>query len=79
MSSPIIRVANLGKKYVLDTKGIIGKPYRRLSEDLVEAIKRPFCKAGQSANGRLKKEEFWALRNVSFEVGSGRGHWHYRA
>ncbi len=71
MWSPIIRVANLGKKYVLDTKGIIGKPYRRLSEDLVEAIKRPFCKAGPSANGRLKKEEFWALHNVSFEVGAG--------
>jgi lipopolysaccharide transport system ATP-binding protein len=41
MSSPIIRVENLGKKYTIRHQGG-GPRYRRLSEDIVAAIKRPF-------------------------------------
>jgi lipopolysaccharide transport system ATP-binding protein len=68
---PVIRVENLGKKYTIQHQTGGGGGYRRLSEDLVEAIKRPFCKAKPHANGCPKNEDFWALRNVSFEVQQG--------
>jgi lipopolysaccharide transport system ATP-binding protein len=78
---PIIHVENLGKKYAIHHQGAGGHGYRRLSEDLVEAIKRPF-RSLLSAPRSLapdtshltpasSSEEFWALRNVSFEVSQG--------
>jgi lipopolysaccharide transport system ATP-binding protein len=39
---PIIQVENLGKKYTIHHQGGSGAGYRRLSEDLAAAIKRPF-------------------------------------
>jgi lipopolysaccharide transport system ATP-binding protein len=39
---PIIQVENLGKKYTIRHQGGSGAGYRRLSEDLAAAIKRPF-------------------------------------
>jgi lipopolysaccharide transport system ATP-binding protein len=86
MSSPIISIDNLGKKYTLRHQGG-GSPYRRFSEDLADLIKRPFRSLRGSASGigsqkraidrpttdRLSPtaEEFWALRGVSFEVRQG--------
>jgi len=67
-----IRAENLGKKYILRrSNGAQGAHvhggYRRFSEDLVDAIKRPFRRrVGGSAH-----EEFWALQDVSFEVEPG--------
>jgi lipopolysaccharide transport system ATP-binding protein len=87
----IISVENLAKKYTLQHQG--GGPcYRRLSEELVDAVKQPFRRlfpslAPPAENGQrastappwpapgsqlpASSEEFWALRDVSFEVREG--------
>ena len=69
--SAVICIENLGKKYAIRHKRGGDGGYRRLSEDLVEMIRRPFCKATPHANGSPNNEEFWALRNVSFQVSQG--------
>lgn len=78
MSGAIITVENLGKKYQL-THQRASRGSATLRESLTEAgaslfrglalrNKRPH--AGESA-AQPKREEFWALRNVSFEVKQG--------
>jgi lipopolysaccharide transport system ATP-binding protein len=81
MSSPIISVENLGKRYTIRHR--TGRPsggYRRLSEELVEAAKGPFRSLmsrtrADRLESRLREgqsvEDFWALRNVSFDVNEG--------
>jgi lipopolysaccharide transport system ATP-binding protein len=69
--SAIIRVENLGKKYTLRHQGAGGAGYRRFSEELLDAIKRPFRRATRRAANGQAREEFWALREVSFEVQQG--------
>src|SRR5947208_2912964 len=99
---PIIQVENLGKKYTLRHQGGARGGYRRLSEELLEAIKNPFRRSVKRAsiNGHASteligrptqssplpdagegpevrgsecnsREDFWALRDVSFEVNQG--------
>lgn len=61
----VIKVQNLGKKYQLGKK----EEYLTLRDSLVKAAKWPY----KLARGQLwlKKPEFWALKNVSFEVKKG--------
>jgi lipopolysaccharide transport system ATP-binding protein len=66
----VIRVENLGKRYTLRHERGRGG-YRRLSEELLDAIKRPFKRANTAANNGGAREEFWALKDVSFEVKQG--------
>jgi lipopolysaccharide transport system ATP-binding protein len=77
---PVIRVENLGKKYTLRHQGEAGVRYRRFSEELLDALKRPLrslLRAPHSLTPSTShltpgsREEFWALRNVSFEVQQG--------
>ena len=68
--NPIIRIENLGKKYSLPHENHDIVRYRRMSEDLVNALKRPFRRASRDGD-RHCDEEFWALRNISFEVNQG--------
>jgi lipopolysaccharide transport system ATP-binding protein len=67
---PIISLENLGKNYILRHEGG-GPRYRRLSEELVNAVKRPFRRPRHEAHVRPGEENFWALRDVSFEVRQG--------
>ena len=69
--SPIIRIENLGKKYILNHQSLGHARYRRLSEELVKAIKRPFRKTAVRTDRTPRNEDFWALRDVSFEVHEG--------
>lgn len=63
MAKPIIEVKGLSKKYSL---GEI-QPYYTLRDSLAGMIKNPFAavKAG------LKKDEFWALKDINFTVNKG--------
>lgn len=81
MSDVVIRAEGLGKCYLIQHKaGAAG--YRRLSEELVDAAMWPFRRlwallGNGSGPARLggpatpRKENFWALQDVSFEVRQG--------
>jgi lipopolysaccharide transport system ATP-binding protein len=63
---PIIKVENLSKQYVL---GGEQKQYSTLRESIVETAQKPFkaFKRGEDKD----KNNFWALRDINFEVVPG--------
>jgi lipopolysaccharide transport system ATP-binding protein len=73
MSDSIIRVENLGKKYIIDHQQ--AERYTALRDVIANSAKsllRPF----QTVNSQLSTlnsphEEFWALKDVSFEIKQG--------
>lgn len=75
MSAPIISVENLGKKYRLHHQA--GRQgYTTLREVIAESVKRAFhLRNGVDPTHRIdgfaRTEEFWALKDVSFEVKEG--------
>ncbi len=72
MSTPIILVENLGKKYRLTHQG--DRPrYRSLRDVIAETATRPFRRLRRTnqAAGPRTTEEFWALKGVDFEVQQG--------
>ncbi len=72
MSSPAIRVENLGKKYKLGlthagtVRDLVGNLARRFSRQ-----RPPDDAAPTNGNGNGDAKEFWALKDVSFEVQPG--------
>src|SRR6185437_8146857 len=67
-----IRVEEIGKKYR------IGKPekYKTLRDTLASSFTAPFLRVGQLLRGEVavdagQDEQFWALKEVSFEVRQG--------
>ncbi|MEK7607410.1 MAG: ABC transporter ATP-binding protein [Patescibacteria group bacterium] len=68
---PIIKVKNVGKKYSI--RHFQGG-YVALRDVIMTIIKSPLCflkKKVKNITGIGTKEEFWALRGVSFEVKAG--------
>jgi len=59
-----IRVRNLGKKYTL---GGPQENYHTLRDAIVNSVKAPFKRFGSAPSA----EEFWALKDVSFDVEPG--------
>jgi lipopolysaccharide transport system ATP-binding protein len=73
MSAPIITVENLGKKYRLDHQ-VQRQRYTALRDVIADKAKRlfraPFARR-KDPNSSGRTEEFWALKDVSFEVKQG--------
>ena len=74
MSDTAIKIENLGKKYLLTHKQ--PQKYIALRDVLVDRAKRwgnkmihPFAKAGEGLSAGT--EEFWALKDVSFDIKQG--------
>ena len=61
---PAIRVRNLGKKYTI---GGPQEKYLTLRDAIVNSVKAPFKRFSSAP----PSEEFWALKDVSFDVEQG--------
>lgn len=85
MPDTVIQVENIGKKYMIShSKQNNGARYSTLRDIIADKVKTPFRKLSNiighlisnshnqpSVFNRPKKEEFWALKDVSFEVKKG--------
>jgi len=67
MSEPAIRVDGLGKRYRLGTR----ERYLSLRDSLSRAANRPMQWLRRETDSASKPESFWALKDVTFEVGHG--------
>jgi lipopolysaccharide transport system ATP-binding protein len=69
MSEPVIRLENISKRYLIGHMRPKGDGIRHVVEEAVRAPVKWL--RGQRKNSKLEQEEFWALRDVSFEVKQG--------
>jgi lipopolysaccharide transport system ATP-binding protein len=78
MNDTIIRVENLGKRYSIRHQR--DQRYTALRDVIAEKAKnlfrlngrkKPTSDLGPLTSGRASKEDFWALKNISFEVRRG--------
>ena len=65
MGQPVVQVRDLGKRYRI--RSLERQTYSTFREDLVNGIKR-FVRGDF---GQSRSEDFWALRDVSFDVNQG--------
>jgi lipopolysaccharide transport system ATP-binding protein len=73
MSETVIRVENLGKKYIIGHQSEGAYQYTALRDVIaggVKAIGQKLRRPTQTLS-QTRKEEFWALKDVSFEVKRG--------
>ena len=70
MSDNIICVKGLGKKYVLNHQQQGGR-YKTLRDVLTHKVGSLVGKGREETGKRRTKEEFWALRDVGFEIRQG--------
>lgn len=63
---PVIKVENLSKQYILSHKDH-ALPYSSIREELTNKFRKIYKKN----KSFISKEEFWALRDLNFEVNAG--------
>jgi lipopolysaccharide transport system ATP-binding protein len=61
---PIIRIQGLGKQYQI---GARQEPYLTLRESIASSVRKPFAALAR----RKPVDDFWALKDVNFEVAPG--------
>jgi lipopolysaccharide transport system ATP-binding protein len=76
MSDPIIRVENLSKKYVLSHQAEGPSSFREVLAGTAKGLGKrlnPFRvkSAAELAQAQASQEEFWALKEISFEIQRG--------
>tara|TARA_R110002073_G_scaffold56906_2_gene144963 strand:+ start:1333 stop:2604 length:1272 start_codon:yes stop_codon:yes gene_type:complete len=76
MSSPIISVENLGKSYLVGHQSSRQESYTALRDVIGRHAKSFVCKGLDMARGRQivqgdEVEEFWALKDINFEINEG--------
>ena len=64
----VIKVENLGKKYIISHRQ---ERYTALRDVMTNTAKKTIKKITGKSEVLPKKEEFWALRNIDFEVNAG--------
>jgi len=72
MSQPVITVENLGKKYRIrhdDEAGVAR--YVALRDVITDKVKGLFKSRKSEIKSRKSSEDFWALKEVSFEGRQG--------
>jgi lipopolysaccharide transport system ATP-binding protein len=67
--TPAVRIEGLGKRYRLESGGEAGFRYRSLREEVVRWARAPL-RLLRGARGP-RREDFWALRDVSFDLQAG--------
>lgn len=70
MSDTVIKVENLGKKYIIGHELQRRGQYATLRDVIADKTKRLFS-FGRNGKGGPTHEEIWALKDVSFEVKQG--------
>lgn len=73
MSNIVIQVDDIGKQYFI---GQTKEKYRTMRDAIMDSVTAPFRRAkhlikGHATGAAELNEEFWALRNISFEVKQG--------
>jgi lipopolysaccharide transport system ATP-binding protein len=76
MSKPVITVENLSKSYLVGHEATQSERYKALRDVIAREARNFVRKASDMLHGRQivqgdEIEEFWALKNVSFEVKEG--------
>jgi lipopolysaccharide transport system ATP-binding protein len=76
MSSPIIKVENLGKCYRIGHQSVKNERYTALRDIIVQNLRSAWRKTSDLVHGRQlvqgdEIEDFWALNDVNFEIEPG--------
>lgn len=73
MLDTVIKVDNLSKKYILDhqQKKASGDGLRHVLDDQIKSVFSVFSRNSKEKKIFSNKEEFWALKDISFEVKRG--------
>jgi lipopolysaccharide transport system ATP-binding protein len=74
MSDNVVLVENLSKRYLLTHRPDQGggfHRYRRFSDVLVNAVRAPFRRERKPDTPDAAREEFWALKDISFAIKRG--------
>jgi len=64
---PIVSVHSISKKYRIGLK----QPYYSLRDAIVRVITKPFQILWKQKTSGLKQDEFWALKDISFDIQAG--------